>query len=145
MTAYNFYSNAEINKIGKQATATPGDTSTITVRRGICDTTKQNLDNTEIAQVVPIFAGEVVLDIWAFVATADATSNAALDLGFAGGAEGEANGVITTANHILHNEAFVPLYFAANNYVTLVPQNSVAVDAAVIEVCAIVTKAFSKI
>ena len=144
MSTYNFYTNAVLQAGGgKPPTATPGDTSELKVRRATVDTTKQSLSSGDIAQAVPIYAGEIVLDFFAWVKTADTTTNCAVDLGFEGGAQGGANlAGIKTVNTVLHNATFVPLYFSANNYVTLTPQNSVAIDAAVVEVCAVVTKAF---
>ena len=135
MTTYNFHTDV----VGKQATSTPGEVRP-KVRRGFCDTTKQALAAADIAQVVPIYAGEVVLHLWMRVITVDATSNPELDLGFAGGAQCATNIVVTTANAFTHNVTFAAIAFAANNYVTLCPQNGVAIDAGVFEVCALVVK-----
>ena len=145
MTTYNFYTNSSLQfNGGKPATATPGDTSTIKVRRGICDTTKQQLNNADVAQVVPVFAGEVVLDMYARVITADTTTNLDLEVGFGGGTELGQNVATTPANLLHTNGNFVPLYFAANNYATIMPNNAVACDAGVFEVVLVVTKSFDK-
>lgn len=124
--------------------STPGDTSTIVLRRGFVDTTKQILNNADNAQVFPVYAGEVIIGAWYRVITADATSNCAVDLGIDGAANFASDQPTTPANLCVENFGNV-LHVAANGNMTLSPTNAVAIDAGVFEVVALITKSYSKL
>jgi len=104
------------------------------------------LANADVANVIPIHAGEIVLDVWARMITAESTANCDCNLGFAGGTEvgDELVTADSAANTMFYNANFTPFYFAAANFVTLSPNNAVAMDTGVVEVCALITKAFNK-
>lgn len=145
MTAYNFFDGSIAgNPIPQEAT--PGDLNEFKIRRGFVDTTKQALANADVANAIKINAGEQVHAIWYRVITAEGTSNAKLDLGFAGGTESGTDFAVTPANTIGADAPNFdgPYYFAATNYVTLSPTNGVGIDAGVFEVCAVITKGFDK-
>ena len=148
MTTYINYWNLDTSdtdhKYTKMNQATPGDLSGVMVRRGWCNTVKSQLNNGVVGNIIPINAGEVVIDAYCRIITGDATSNAAIDVGFAGGTEVSSDGAVATANSILANGNFVPIHFAAANAVTIMPNNAVNIDAGVFEVVAMVTKSFDK-
>lgn len=147
MSTYDFYNldtSDTDHKYTKQPEATPGDLPMVLVRRGWVNTVKQNLANADVGNAIPINAGEVVCDVYARVITDDDTSNLTVDIGFAGGTEIVADGSLATENAILANGTFTPVHFAADNAVTLSPTNGVAIDEAVVEVVAMITKSFDK-
>lgn len=143
MTNYCFYDGSITGLEATKNWATPGDTSEVKIRRGWVDTTKQTLNAADVARVFPVYAGEVILAAGLRVKTADSTSNCAVDLGVDGGYEFGADLVVTAANSVEVNIAGV--YVAANGNFTLVPNNSVAVDAGVFEVFALITKSFDNL
>jgi len=143
MTTYNFTDGSIAGHA--PAESTPGDINTITIRRGIVNSVNQNLANADVAQVIKLNAGEVVLDVWARMITAETTAHCDCNLGFGGGVEvgDELVTADSSANTMFYNANFTPYYFATANYVTLAPNNGVTMDTGVVEVCAIVTKAFN--
>lgn len=126
--------------------ASPGDLNTVFIRRGVYNSAIQNLANTQSVNVIQINAGEIVLDVWARMITAESTANADCNLGFAGGTEvgDELVTADSAANTVFYNANFTPYHFAAANAITLKANNGVALDTAVIEVCALITKSFNK-
>ena len=128
------------------AEATPGDLSTLAVRHGFLNTKVSGVANGVICNLIMINAGEIVIDAWARIVETETTANSDCDLGFAGGAEIGANLVTADSanNTMFHNVTFQPIYFAAENALTLQPNNAVALDTLVLEVAAIVVKGFDK-
>lgn len=125
--------------------ASPGDLNTVFIRRGVFNSAIQNLANAQSVNVIQINAGEIVLDVWARMVTAESTANADCDLGFGEGSE-VGDGLITAdsaANTVFYNANFTPYHFANANAVTIFVDNGVALDTAKIEVCALITKSFS--
>jgi hypothetical protein len=143
MATYNFY-DGSIRGTEVLNIATPGDTSTLVIRRGFVDTTKQILNNADVAQVFPVYAGEVIIGAWFRVITADATANLTVDFGIDGAGNFALDALTTPANLCVENFANV-LHVAANANVTLSPTNAVAIDTGVFEVVALITKSFSKL
>jgi len=145
MTTLDF-TDGSINGIEAVPEATPGDLNTVCVRKGFLNSAIQSVANGVICNVIMVNAGEVVLDVWARMITAESTANADCDLGFAGGAEVGGNLVTadSAANTMFYNANFTPYYFAAENAITIQPNNAVALDTGVIEVSAIIVKAFNK-
>lgn len=145
MAAYNFYNTGSSSDIAKHSVATPGDTSTVIVRRGIVNTALQNLTfNADQAYVFPIYAGETVLGAWYRMITAEGTSNAKINAGFgATGVELANNGAVATANAVVSNMT-LNYHCGTNTNFVLWPNNGVAIDAGVFEVGAIITKAMTE-
>jgi hypothetical protein len=141
MSTYNF-ANGSIAGTRRSNQASPGDSNTMQIRRGFVDTTKQNLANADVAQCIAITAGEVVTQCWIRTITADATSNATIDV-VIDGTTVVADHATGTANSIKSNA--VPIHVGNSGYISLSPTNGVAIDAGVFEVCAVVTKSFSKL
>jgi hypothetical protein len=141
MANYCFY-DGTISGVPKTPIATPGDVSTVVIRRGFADTTKQNLANADIGMVFPLYAGEIVLGAWYRMIVQEDTANAKVQMGVDGGSEfGGANTAVATNNTVVAN--FVSKHIAANGNLTLSPQNAVTLDAAKFEVGAIITKSFT--
>jgi len=140
------YTDGSISAHPVYPVATPGDLNTLAVRHGFLNTKVSGVDNGVICNIIPVYAGEVVIDVWARIIETETTANADCDLGFAGGAEVGANLVTADSanNTMFHNVTYQPIYFAANNAVTLQPNNGVALDTLVLEVAAIVVKAFDE-
>jgi hypothetical protein len=147
MANYDFYNSGTSTAVSGIETpneATPGDTSTLKIRRGRVDSTKQTLNAADVARVFPIYAGEIVLGVFIKVDTAESTSDAAVDVGVDGGGEFGTDVLVTTANAVAGNwEA--PQFVSANGNLTLVPNNSVAVDTGIINVAAVITKDFDNL
>ena len=145
MTTYNF-TDGSVARHPIAQESTPGDLNGITVRRGIVNSAIQNLANADVAQVVKINAGEIVLDVWARMITAESTANCDCNLGFGGGAEvgDELVTADSAANTVFHNATFAPIHFNAANMITLSPNNAVTMDTGVVEICALITKSFDK-
>jgi hypothetical protein len=125
------------------AKATPGDTSTIMVRRGYANTAKQTLNNADIAHVMPVYVGEVILKVWTRVITAESTANAELEIGIDGGKEFLANVPVAAANAVAISDD-IGYHVGSNADITVTPNNGVAVDTGVVEICALVTKSFTE-
>lgn len=145
MATYNYYNTGSSNDKAKRSIATPGDLSTVIVRRGIVNTVPQALThNDDEARIFPIYAGETVLGAWYRVITAEGTANAKINAGFGdSGVELANNGAVTAANVVVSNMT-LNYHCATNTNFTLWPNNGVAIDAGVFEVGAIITKAMTE-
>jgi hypothetical protein len=143
MANYVFY-DGSIAGTPKLNEATPGDTNTMSIRRGFVDSTKQTLNAADVARVFPVYAGEIIIGAVIRVHTAESTSNAAVDVGVDGGSEFGTDAAVTTINTVTPNFA-ASYWVAANGNFTLVPNNAVALDTGVIEVMAFITKGFTKL
>ena len=145
MTTYNYYNTGSDNDLAKRGAATPGDLSTVIVRRGIVNTVPQALTyNADVANVLPVYAGETVLGAWYRVITGDATANAKINAGFgASGVELANNGAVATANTVVSNMT-LNYHCASNTNFCLWPNNGVAIDAGVFEVGLLITKAMTE-
>lgn len=145
MATYNYYNTGSANDLAKRAHATPGDLSTVIVRRGIVNTVPQALTyNDDEAAVIPVYAGETVLGGWYRVITGDATANAKINAGFGTtGVELANNGAVATANTVVSNMT-LNYHCASNTNLCLWPNNGVSIDAAVFEVGLIITKAMTE-
>lgn len=143
MTNYNFQ-NGSITDVLPTPIATPGDLSTVVVRRGVVDGSKQTLTaGTDVAQVFPVYAGEVILCVWTRVKTAE-TANAEVEVGIDAGQEFAANVPITTANAVV-TVADRGYHVGSNAKLTLFPNNGVDMDAGVVEVAAMISKSFDNV
>jgi hypothetical protein len=141
MANFCFY-DGSIAGIAKTPVSTPGDNSTVIIRRGYIDTTKQSLANADFGKAFPVFPGEVIIGTWYRMIVQEDTANAKLQLGIDGGAEWGANTAVATNNTTVSNFAAAKHIAAAGN-VTVSPQNGVALDAAIIEVGAFISKSFT--
>lgn len=145
MATYNYYNTGSANDLAKRAHATPGDLSTVIVRRGIVNTVPQALTHADDeGYVLPVYAGETVLGAWYRVITAEGTANAKINAGFgATGVELANNGAVTPANTVVANMT-LNYHCASNTNFNLWPNNGVAIDAGVFEVGLIITKAMTE-
>lgn len=125
------------------AKATPGDTSTLCVRRGYANSAKQTFDNADIVHVMPVYAGEVILSVWTRVVTIEDTANAEVEIGIDGNSLFLANVPVATANAVAVSDA-IGLHVGSNADITLTPNNGVALDTGVVEVCAVISKSFTE-
>jgi hypothetical protein len=122
----------------------------LTIKRIIVDCSKQNLNagDADVAQVLPIEAGETVVAAWLRVITAE-TANGTVDLGYGGAvnAWGDALAVDTAAGGILGaTHDWVPIYFAAADTIDLVATTDTAdvdIDGAKVEVVAVFLKSLN--
>jgi hypothetical protein len=119
----------------------------LTVRRVIVDLANQTLDAGEgdIAQVIPIPAGTVVLSAWIRIITAE-TANGTLDLGWGTNPDewGDALAVDATAGTIAGAiNDWVPLYFSAADTIDLTATTDTAdidLDGLKVEVTAVMLR-----
>jgi hypothetical protein len=140
MTVYfNFYDTSEMGEYNVPHEST-SDNNKLTVRRGIVDFAKQSVAATQVANAIKLYTGEIVHDVMCRVITAESTSNGAVDVGFNGSAAVAADFDIETANNFNANVTLVPTYFAADNAITLTPNNAAACNTGKVEVMAIITK-----
>lgn len=139
MTVYfDFYNTEEYGTYEVPAEAT-SDTTKLIVRRGIVDFSKQAVAATQVANAIKLYTGEIVHDVLCRTITAESTTNGAVDVGFNGGAEVAADFDIETANNFNANVTLVPAYFAANNAVTLTPNNAATCNTGKVEVMAVIS------
>ena len=136
---FDFYNTEEYGEYEVPQEATADATKQI-IRRGIVDFSKQSVAATQVANAIRIYAGEIVHDVHCLTITAEDTTNGAVDVGFAGGAEVAADFDIETANNFNSNVTLVPAFFAADNAVTLTPNNGAACNTGKVEVMAVIYK-----
>jgi hypothetical protein len=147
MADYNFYDPNAANAVtnypsGKLPEATPGDMSNITIRRGRIDTSKQTINAGEKARWAPVYAGEVVIGVVGVIDTAETTANCDVDCGIDGGTEfGGANAyTLDSAANTVFVDFGNATYVASDGNLTLEPNNSVAMDTAVVNMMAFIVK-----
>ena len=143
MTTYKFF-DGSISKLPKYNTAyaTPGDNNSIVVRRAWVDTSYQTLTaaTPDIAQAIPLAKNEVVLGVWCRVATAESTVNCTFSVGLDSTNNKFLDGVVATTANTVASELTLAVPVTSNSqHITVVPSNSVDMDTAVIEVCALVS------
>jgi len=143
MTTYKFFDGSiDENPRSQTAYATPGDNNQIVVRRAHVDTSKQSLTaaTPDIAQVIPLKKNEIVLGVWVRVATAESTANAEFSVGLDADNVRFLDPVVaTTANTVASDLQSAVAITSNSQHITVVPSNSVDLDTAVIEVCALVS------
>jgi hypothetical protein len=149
MSNQDFYGSGESTDVGGTGTlnlATPGDTSTMYVRRGRVDVTKAangNISDGDVMRVFPVYAGEIILGVWVVVDTAETTTNAEIEIGIDAGKLMGVNVVLTPANYTLGNTTGDHVHTDGN--LTLLANNGVTLNSATINVLAVITKDFDYI
>jgi hypothetical protein len=143
MTTYKFFDGSiDENPRSQTAYATPGDNNQICVRRAHVDTSKQTLTaaTPDIAQAIPLAKNEIVLGVWVRVATAESTANAEFSVGLDADNVRFMDPVVATTANTTASELTECVAITSNSqHITVVPSNSVDLDTAVIEVCALVS------
>jgi len=147
MTTYKYYDGSITNSVKQNtAYATPGQNNQIVVRRGYVDTSLQTLTaaTPDIAQAIPLAKNEVVLGVWVRVATAESTANAEFKVGLDAVNNRFIDPVVATTANTIASEFTEAVAITSNSqHITVVPSNSVNLDTAVIEVCALISLSFN--
>jgi hypothetical protein len=142
MTTYKFFDGSiDENPRSQTAYATPGDNNQTCVRRAHVDTTKQTLTaaTPDIAQVIPLAKNEIVLGVWVRVATAEDTANAEFSVGLDADTVRFIDDVVATTANTAAIEMLAVAVTSNSQHITVVPSNSVNLDSAIIEVCALIS------
>jgi hypothetical protein len=147
MANYDFYGSGEstaVAGIKRMNFSTPGDTSTVTLRRGRVDGTKQTISSSsDVARVFPVYAGEIILGVWIKVDTVETTANCAIEIGIDGGATFGTDILITGANFVQGN--ITGDHVASDGNLTINANNGEDIDTGIINITAMIAKDFDYI
>lgn len=141
MTVYNF-TDASITGQDVPHASMPNGMGAF-IRRNVVDVANQNIANDgSSAQVLNVYAGETVMACWVRVITVDA-GGGTLSLGVTttDATKWGAALAISALGIVEHADAFLPLYFSADDTIDLLEDGAAAITTAKLEVVALIVPA----